>query len=71
MPKVDCALETTLVLDAGGRAVDGLCLTCGDCMHSVEGAGRPDDQQKVSELLGKLHRTCPLKEDNRYAVISD
>ncbi len=72
MARVECALEETLVPGpSGGKPVPGVCLSCGDCGHSVEGPGSSDDPASIRPLLTELRRTCPQQETNRYIIRED
>lgn len=46
--------------------VDGICLTCERCDHSVEVAGTSDRSARRGAIM--LREECPEGEDNYYDV---
>jgi len=46
--------------------VDGICLTCERCGHSVEVAGTSDRSARRGAIM--LREECPENEDNYYEV---
>lgn len=64
MARVECDVEETLI-EHGQKSVDGICITCSRCDHSVELRGR-DTERNRRKAVEELHRTCPEKENNFY-----
>lgn len=71
MAKIECDVESTSVPGPSGKPVDGVCITCGMCNHSVEGPGDEETPAVIQKLLQQLRKTCPYKEENRYVVQSE